>query len=188
MYHTPCLNACIVTIILNFNLAVDSTSASQKSNYSIEPALKIENVFISKNNNSQVELAIKNQQKSDCQFIITVKNIFSKSGIPIKKGQGSQTLLIFPRTDLTEVYTYPNPCRLGAGHESITFANLSQNEIIKILTVSGKVIRTLKKTNNNIDLVWDLKNDRGELVSSGIYVYSVLKSNGNQLGKLAVVR
>ncbi len=176
------------TIILNFNLAVDSAIASLKSNYSIEPALKIESVFISKNNSSQVELVIKNQQKSGCQFIITAQNIFSKSGIPIKKGQGSQTLFIFPRTFLSEVYTYPNPCRLGAGHESITFANLSQNETIKILTVSGKVIRTLKKTNNNIDIVWDLKNDKGKLVGSGIYVYSVSNSSGKQLGKLAVVR
>jgi len=176
------------TIILNFNLPVDSTSVFLKSNYSIEPVLKIESVFISENNSCEVGLVIKNQQNTGCQFIITAQNIFSESGIPIKKGQGSQTLLISPRTFLSEVYTYPNPCRLSAGHESITFANLTQNETVKILTLSGKIIRTIKKTNINGDVVWNLKNDRGELVSSGIYVYSVSNSRGNQLGKLAVVR
>jgi len=178
-------------ISLFFNLPVDSNSAYQHSNYSFEPSLEIESVYLSESNDRQVlilPLQNQNYNKIGYQLIITAQNIFSQTGIPISKGQGSQTTLVIPSITSSKVYAYPNPCRLDAGFQAITFANVSKNETVKILTVNGSIVRTLQKSNGTGTLDWDLKNERGEVVSSGIYIFSVSKDSDIQLGKLAVVK
>jgi subtilisin family serine protease len=176
---------------LNFNLPVDESSASQKSNYLFEPSLDIDSIYVSKNNDSQVLIDIGQKQNisnTSYQITLTVQNIFSKTGIPIAKGQGSQTTLSVPSTTSTKIYAYPNPCRLGAGFQTITFANVFKNETVNVLTVNGSIIRKLQKSNGTTSLDWDLKNENGELVSSGIYIFSVSNNNRFQMGKVAVIK
>jgi len=156
------------TIILCFNLPVDSASASQKINYSFSPILEIDHVCISEDNKNQVEILIKKEKAISGQYIITAKNIFSDSGIPISTGQGNQTSLTITNIKPLKIYAYPNPCRVTEGHQSITFANLFHEQTVKIITLSGTIIRTIKNPNNEGNLFWDLKNKKGELVGSGI--------------------
>ena len=175
-------------IILNFNLPVDSASAIQQSNYSFEPSQVIKNVYYDTKKNNHVQIVLNTNPKHITSIVISVKNILSNTGSPIHKGQGSQTMLIIPWANLSKPYAYPNPCRLGNGDSYITFANLIDYDSIKILTINGQLIRTFKKERNSSKLIWGLKNDRGEVVSSGIYIFSASNSDGVQLGKLAVVK
>ena len=68
------------------------------------------------------------------------------------------------------------------------FDNLTKEATIKILTVSGQVIRTLEARDVNGGVSWDLRNERGEMVASGIYIYYVSNDDKSMKGKLAVVR
>lgn len=87
---------------------------------------------------------------------------------------------------------YPNPFR---DRTSFTFS-LSQPAAvtIKIYTVSGKLIRTLSITGTvgyNI-YEWDGRDQQGDPLSNGAYLYKIIARNGNQqvekVEKLAKIR
>ena len=88
-------------------------------------------------------------------------------------------------------HVYPNPWRSDkhAGNP-ITFAQLSGNTTIKIFTVSGHLIKTLGAQGSGLGtLTWDLTNDSGSTVASGIYIYLVTNDQGQKArGKLAVIK
>jgi flagellar hook assembly protein FlgD len=45
--------------------------------------------------------------------------------------------------------------------------------IVKIYNISGKLIRTFKKDNPVTSLEWDLKNNKGIPIASGVYLIHV---------------
>jgi hypothetical protein len=83
---------------------------------------------------------------------------------------------------------YPNPWRADRGYaQQITFDQLAGNTTIKIFTVSGHLVRTLG-TSSSLT-TWDLNNDSGDRVASGIYIYLVTDDQGQQArGKVVVIR
>ena len=90
-------------------------------------------------------------------------------------------------TDLSASRVFPNPWRAARGDGSITFDQMSANSTVKIFTVSGRLARTLSATGGSV--LWDLTNDSGEKVASGLYLYLITDNEGNKShGKLAVIR
>jgi glycosyltransferase involved in cell wall biosynthesis len=91
-------------------------------------------------------------------------------------------------SNLSDVRVYPNPWRTDR-HSSapVTFVNLGDSVSVKLFTVSAHLVRTLNVTGGTAH--WDLKNDSGDSVASGIYLYLV-KTSDNQIrrGQLAVIR
>ncbi len=97
---------------------------------------------------------------------------------------------------ITELLNYPNPF---SAQTNFTYKLTEEAEVeIKIYTLSGKLIRTLKSasglTDYNYSTVWDGKDQDGDQVASGVYIYKAVarsKALGNKkseaLGK-AVVR
>ena len=83
---------------------------------------------------------------------------------------------------------YPNPWRSDRGYPAqITFDQLSGNTTIKIFTASGHLARTLSTTNASV--AWDLTNDSGDKVASGVYIYLITDSQGDKVrGKVAVIK
>ena len=68
-------------------------------------------------------------------------------------------------------------------------ANLTRNAEIKILNLSGIVIKTITANDNPAGGVrWYIDNDRGEKVGSGVYLYQVTGEGDSFWGKIAVVR
>jgi subtilisin family serine protease len=105
--------------------------------------------------------------------------------LPGTPGAGASQSL----ADLNSMLVYPNPWRAdrhGAG-VPVIFDSLTADSTVKIFTMSGYEVRSLAPTSGKAS--WDLKNDSGETVASGIYLYSVTDSRGNKSqGKLAVIR
>ena len=66
------------------------------------------------------------------------------------------------------------------------------NSSMKILTLDGMVIRDVKSSGLPVDgdqLKWDGKNNSGEYVASGVYLLSIIGSNGeNTFEKITVIR
>jgi len=87
------------------------------------------------------------------------------------------------------VQVYPNPWRSDkhSGHPSITFAGLISGTTIKLFTVSGHKVKELHTDVPSIP--WDLTNDSGDKVASGIYLYVITDSAGDKVkGKVAVIK
>jgi len=83
---------------------------------------------------------------------------------------------------------HPNPWRVDR-HQgvSITFDQLTPGSSVKLFTVAGNWVKTLDTSTGSV--AWDLANNDGDKVASGVYIYLVTDSNGQQTrGKLAVIR
>jgi hypothetical protein len=82
----------------------------------------------------------------------------------------------------------PNPWRSDR-HSGvpITFDQLPPGSTVKIFTLSGRWVRTLDAPDGFAN--WDRKNDDGDLVASGIYLYVFTGPQGDTTrGKLAIIR
>ncbi|TKJ41183.1 hypothetical protein CEE37_05830 [candidate division LCP-89 bacterium B3_LCP] len=113
----------------------------------------------------------------------------------------TQTQVQLPNV-LGNVVVYPNPFKphSGLGHTGINFGHpndatkrLTVPATVEIYTIAGEKVRTLKEpeTDGNADGVinWDVTNDSGEKVVSGVYIYRISNPAGEEIvGKLAIIR
>lgn len=92
------------------------------------------------------------------------------------------------QADVSTAHVYPNPCSLKAGCNGVTFTRLTLHAVVTIYTISGEKVRTIEKTSNIDSLAWDLKNDAGSRVASGLYLYFIDGGGSVKKGKLVVIR
>lgn len=93
------------------------------------------------------------------------------------------------KDNLSEVYIYPNPVRASLGHDKVTFENLTNNVMIKIFKTNGNAVREINAADTNGAVTWDLTNDHGHKIASGIYFYLITNELGHKFkGKLAIIR
>jgi hypothetical protein len=89
---------------------------------------------------------------------------------------------------LNNVRSYPNPWRSDR-HAAIgvTFDRMTSNSTVKIFTVSGRHVHSLEAPSGSV--VWDLKNDSGDKVASGIYLYVITNDQGQKTrGKVVIIK
>lgn len=92
---------------------------------------------------------------------------------------------------LSNVYAFPNPYDVRKdASKRMTFANLPDDATVKIFTVSGFWIKTIRPFSGSGQAVWDLTNDSGDAVASGLYLYLVTSeaSGAKAKGKIALIR
>jgi hypothetical protein len=90
-------------------------------------------------------------------------------------------------TDFVSARVYPNPWRAARGDGDIVFDQLPANSTVKIFTVSSRWVKTLSAPGGSVS--WDLTNDAGDKVASGLYFYLITDSQGNKTrGKFAIIR
>lgn len=124
------------------------------------------------------------------QFL-TERDIFSYK-IQVDKTSESD------RASWDKVNVFPNP--LFGTHSGIsytggrfddpyvTFNNLPEDVTIRVYSLSGVLLRTLQKNDLNSALVWDLQNEDGLRVASGMYIALVENPKyGSKVLKLAVI-
>ena len=99
-----------------------------------------------------------------------------------------------PTANLARVGVVPNPYRAaeawnpGGGHE-IHFVNLPAQARILVFTLSGDLVRDIRHTDTVRDFErWDLKNDAGRDVASGIYMYRVEAQDFRFQSRFVVIR
>src|SRR5207244_2990863 len=102
--------------------------------------------------------------------------------------------ITFVNADFSALKVYPNPWRKDRhSTQQITFAQLPLGATVKLFTVSGHHMKTLT---TNIDTAnWDLTNESGNKVASGVYMYLITVENtgyggnGQKVkGKVAVIK
>jgi hypothetical protein len=105
-----------------------------------------------------------------------------------------------PQNNLNEVYAVPNPYRTGGSRlttpnyhnfpdDMVRFVNVPLDCKIKIFNVAGDLIWEYEHHGPGGNIEWNVRNQKDEDVSSGIYVYKIENSTGGQVyGRLVVIR
>lgn len=95
-----------------------------------------------------------------------------------------------PAPNLEQVAVVPNPYKqsaqwdLSPSERRIHFIHLPSGSTVRIFTAAGELLRTLTQNPSGSpggvsgELEWDLKNEQGRTVVSGIYMYTVHTPNG----------
>ncbi len=99
-----------------------------------------------------------------------------------------------PAANLERVGVVPNPYRAHApwdltGGNEVHFVNLPQRATVKIFTLAGDLVTTLQHNDPVRDFErWNLKNESGRLVASGIYMYLVESGTYSFRDRFIVIR
>jgi hypothetical protein len=86
------------------------------------------------------------------------------------------------------VRVFPNPWKATtANKKEVTLDGLTGHSTIKFFTLSGRSVRVLTTDANSIG--WDLRNEEGDDVASGIYIYNITNDQSQHLrGQLVLIR
>lgn len=89
--------------------------------------------------------------------------------------------------DLSNIIVYPNPFKPHLGHNEIYFKGLTTKTTIKIYNIAGELVRKIENVDG--ETTWDARNNSGNKVASGVYIYLITNDKGNKrTGKLAVIK
>jgi len=110
---------------------------------------------------------------------------------PVVVYGGGETAGVDMTLGLSTIFAYPNPCYPNKGQNEVKIANLtSLDSKVYIYTISGELVRELdcETELRRVTAPWDLKNDNGEQVARGVYIYLVADGAGEKTGKIAIIK
>jgi subtilisin family serine protease len=183
-------------ILVRFNLPVDAASAATIANYRIKilgsnaavaPTLASAAVLSNDSTTVRLTLATGVLGYLGRNYVIEIAGVNSASGIPLRPGEGDAIGFASASPNLDHVLIYPNPY-LAVRHARLTVAGLTQQAVIKILDVEGRVLATLEETDGNGGLDWDTRDANGRLVPSGVYLCYVTSSTQSTVTKFVIIR
>jgi hypothetical protein len=143
--------------------------------------------------NNSCKIEWKPEFAEDGKYKMIVQAVDRSSNVSGSTDYNIQFEIINKQT-ITEVLNYPNPFSTST---RFVFT-LTGNEIpdiftIQIMTITGKVIREITKTElgnlhigrNITEYAWDGKDEFGDKLGNGVYLYKVItRSNGEAVEKL----
>ncbi len=103
--------------------------------------------------------------------------------VAVTSNGGTKTVEVSVIVVPTGAVAYPNPFSLSR-HTNLAFWGTYVTYVeIQIFTLGGELVRTLEETGGASKLSWDGRNEKGDKVARGIYIYIVKEVRG----KIAVV-
>ncbi len=82
---------------------------------------------------------------------------------------------------------YPNPFLISEGGQITFSASGTTGGEIKIYTISGKLVKELLIGSGESEVTWNVLNEEGNSITTGLYLYTVIDGEGNKkTGKIAV--
>lgn len=103
--------------------------------------------------------------------------------ITVTSNGGTKTVEIFVTVIPTGLVAYPNPFSLSRD-SSLTFSGSSVPYAkIQIFTLGGELVRTLEDKYGTSQISWDGRNEKGNEVARGTYIYVTKDTRG----KIAIV-
>lgn len=190
-------------ILLEYNDTL-SSSAVDVSQYRLSNSVKafsIKDAKLDSVSRKKVTLFLAdNQQLTPLGYRIELsasEKIQNIHGQSLNGGRGQSVSLFTEIRNLDNIMVFPNPLRFSTGDGSrdhITFANTPEHCRIDIFAADGSKIVTLEGNTPADGIRWNLNDERGRSVGSGIYIYyaTQLDDNSGEIqtkkGKFAVLR
>lgn len=90
--------------------------------------------------------------------------------------------------DIDEAHPYPVPFR-SYRHDRIIFTLLPDRAEINIYDIAGDLVAKLKEDDTDGEFAWDVTDDDGHNVCSGVYIYVIKdRHGGKKKGRLVIIR
>jgi hypothetical protein len=175
------------SLILKFNLAMSPNTILDISNYELEPSGRVESVKSVNDSEKIFRLELSNDTygiNSGMTTYLTLHNLESLQGTRLESG--NRIALISIASDIDQIVVYPQP--VTAEIEWLMFSNIAQGTSIKIFDMNGHYITELAEQDQNGGVQWDLRDQSGSKVSSGIYIYYATFENQTKLGKFTIIK
>lgn len=176
-----------ITININFSEPMRESDIEQSSNYKVYPRGGVITVEILDELNTSVQLTLSDNSKIGAvgfENYLLLENLHSLNGVLLKETE--KINFNEEISDLSNVFIYPQPVK--PHHDLITFAQLPDDVTIYIFNMNGKLIRTLQQETQFGGVQWNLKESNGRSVHSGIYIYRIIHTKKEKIGKLVIVR
>jgi hypothetical protein len=170
-------------IYVEFNLRPDD-NALDVSHYSLSPFGKISSVSRDISNANALDLTLAPGtiiSALGTPFVLCIKDITAEGSVPLDATEGNCAGETLTEPDLENVMVYPNPAKETDGE--LTFARLTAEAEIYIYTLDMRFLARLKTTDKNGGVKWDMHDEAGKALPSGIYWYHVTgkDDNGNSV-------
>ncbi len=185
---------------IEFSEALEENTALNTNNYVFEPDNRIKSVKFEGNNKKIIILDLEGGNpigSIGIEYILKIQNLRSdilSGNKPLREGAGSY--IVFNKNSITssDAYVYPNPVKLYSNTNFLMFANITKRTKIQIFNLNGVLMNEFESINETGGYRYDLSNQNGNLLNSGIYYYRIisLDDSGNELetkeGKFAVIK
>jgi len=86
-----------------------------------------------------------------------------------------------------KVTPYPNPFRASKGSTHILLSNIKAGDVIRIFSLSGDKVYEATAQGDG-DYLWDVKNNAGKNIASGIYMFHIESKGKVSTGKIVIER
>lgn len=175
-------------VSLTMNRPIDPNSVSPQ-NFTVKPDGRVRSASVQ---NDKMTLDLEGRPIGALGFTVSlvVRDIRSLDGLTIDTANsGNVVSFSSVKETLADVFAYPNPYSKSSGVDYVMFANLTRKATIHIYTLTGKAIKTIEHEGETGGARWQLDTDKGEKISSGVYIYRITAEGvAEKIGKLAVVR
>ncbi len=177
-------------VALVFSEALDPAYAADPANYRLRPAGRVAEALFDAATPERVTLRVEGRVLGATGLATSVEVLRMRSATGNTLApEGRAVRLTVAAEDLAGVYVFPNPYEEGRHPPRVMIAGLPPEATVRILSVQGGFIRRLEETDGDGGVAWDLTDDGGRPVPSGIYLIRVeAPGRAPVLRKAAVVR
>lgn len=177
-------------VVLTFNEALDPALAMDVSNYVLKPSGQIVSVTWEDINPADVLIRVEGRAigATGLETSLVVRRMRGAAGEELAS-EGVAVLLTEAAIGLDGVYVFPNPFRADEHQPRVVIAGLPESSTVAIFSLNGEPVRQLEETDGNGGVTWDLRDNTGALVASGMYLFRV-EAPGEKavLRKAAIIR
>lgn len=182
-------------VVLQFNLALDPTSARDVSHYTLTATpsfaaplrFKQAELLAADSASVRLHLAAGVIAPLGRSFAITVRGVRSRGGLALLPGEGDALGFAPVRVDLNNAFVYPNPF-VASRHTQLTIAGLTKSATITILDEQGRVRNVLREQDGNGGYQWNARDQHGESLPAGVYIGYVTSEHETKWVKFVIVR
>ena len=175
---------------LVFSEPLNPAFAADPANYRLQPSGRVVLAAFDPAQPKRVQLTVTGRVlgPTGLATALVVEEMRSAEGNALASA-GQAITLTEAAADLADVYVFPNPCRTAEHAERIMVAGLPSEATVQILSAQGTPVKTLEERDGDGGIAWDLRDERGQPVPSGIYLVRV-EAPGERavLRKAAVIR
>ncbi|GEM_PF-1952069 len=177
--------------------AVIATVASMSLLLSIAAALEVYNLNFLKSTSFFPGDEIISSEKSNVVSLSqnAAGSLEDSSGMSMSFGFATQLDhdVEMPVETVDDIMVYPNPVKPGSGGEFdsnyLNIAGLKGGEEISIYNITGERVIQLENDSNSEEVQWNLKNESGKNVASGVYIYIIIdEEKDSTSGRVGLVR
>ncbi len=174
-------------IRIRFNQPMLRSSLLSIDNYSLEPSGSVLAVLVEDSLNKQILVSLDKESLAGAlgkAGYLIMNNIESSDRVLLI--ESNKINLYKDVDDLDNILIYPQPVR--PLHQEVIFAKLPKDVEIDIFNLSGIRIRSLKENSQYGGIRWNLRDDNGYYIRSGIYFFEIRSNESKKLGKIVIMR